>query len=216
MAPTLAVLALEAMLFAGWFDFKSITLESVKLRRREETLAGGGELIWLEFVIDFNAKIALDIPATSSPGMPKIQTDPEHPITVVGARTELRLGVEPRRLHRRGAQRPARLRPVVRSRQCGVVRGRRRDDHQGVAVHPSPRSAIGEWERGMWFDLGLQVFRQGERRRLLGGAEHHALLFPRPTARSITSPFSGATFSLLVPMTIYARGEWTMSRHRPT
>lgn len=209
MAPTLAVLLLEFLLAIHWFDFKSITLEGVKIRRREETLVGGRELRWLDFVLDVSAKLALNIPGNVLPLVPKIQTDPAHPITVVvrgftlswaynyddfdeaelGDREAFRMSFDP----------------------GNAVSFEVGDE---TIVKQSPFSitkvGIGQWDRGMWFELGVKY--AGKANNVAYSVVPTAMRFFFVTGGGLDHvDFLGATFSLLVPRTIYARGEWTMT-----
>jgi hypothetical protein len=214
-----AIVVLAAFTSLRFFDFKAITLDNLRVRRRTELIdrhpdpqtTDRHELRRLEFVLDVKIKIALDIPALKIPAtdkviLPGIKTKSDHPLTLVANGltfswatnnddfTEQELG----------------------DRQRFALS---LDPHAGISfeigdetiAQDSPfvltKLGIGRWEQGLWFELGVKV---SSKSNDLGYSVVPSIVRLWYLTNGDYDHFSieGASFSLLIPKTIFARGEW--------
>ncbi|MCA1656915.1 MAG: hypothetical protein LC713_04275, partial [Actinobacteria bacterium] len=197
---------LNLFTLVGWFDFKALTLDDLKLRQRAEPLAGR-ELRWIDFVLDVKLKVALDIPIGSIVLLlPDIKTKPGHPISVLLHGFTLSWATN---------------RDEFSATELG--------DRPGFELSLDPQNAvsfeigdetiienaplvltkigIGRWEQGMWFDIGFKMSQNFS--DLSFSVVPLAIRVWVLTDGSIDRvTFSPASFSVLVPKIIYARGEW--------
>ena len=216
-APDSVNLALAIVHFftvVRFFDFKTVTLDNLRIRRRTEVIervvAGEPpekrELRWFDFVLDVKLKIALDIPASALVLLPDIKTKPDQPLSLLlhgftiswsdnfddftaaelGDRTRFGASLDP---------------AAGLSLELG----------DETVVENSPlmltQAGIGRWERGLWFELGFKVSANDVDLALSVMPSLTRLWFLTSGDLDHVS-VEGASFSLLIPKTIYARGEW--------
>lgn len=211
-----AIVLLAAFTSLQFFDFKAITLDNVRIRRRGEFIdrhpdpetTDRHELVWFDFVIDVKVKIALNIPGNilGLGRLPDIKTKPDHPLTLVANGLTFSWATNYDDFSEADIGDRERFALSL-------------DPHAGVSfeigdetiVENSPlvltRIGIGRWEKGVWFELGCKMSDKSDDLAysivpsilrlwlLTNGDLDHATM-------------EGASFSLLIPKTIFARGEW--------
>jgi hypothetical protein len=216
IAVDLAVVVVAAFTAIRFFDFKAVTLDNLRIRRRTELIdrhpdpqtTDRHELRWLEFVLDVKVKIALNIPGNilGLGRLPDIKTKPDHPLTLVANGLTFSWATN------------------YDDFSDADIGDRERfalslDPHAGISfelgdetvVENSPlvltKIGIGRWEKGVWFELGCKMSQKSD--DLAYSIVPSILrLYFLTNGNLDRAAIEGASFSLLIPKTIFARGEW--------
>ena len=197
---------LSALQLNDMLGFERITLDALRLRYREELVAGRS-LRWLDVILELELRISLDLPLKellpwAAHFLPDIQTDPEHPLGVLmkGLRvsyavnyddfTEAELGGRTRR----GFAWP--------------------DDYlfdlsDQSLFSGSPvilaKFGFGRWDRGVWIDLGLKLA-VNEPAAAYSLMPSVVRLYLLATGEIDHATFEGLSLSILVPGVLFVRG----------
>src|SRR5262245_48794140 len=136
-----------------WLTFKRVTLDALRVRYREELVAGK-ILKWLDFIADIELRVALDmsIPKTEKV-LPKIKTDDDHPLGILmkGMRISYAFNFEDFTPEQLGDRHKL---------SFGWPQDYFFDLSDQTMIQGSPiviaKAGFGRWDRGVWFELGLK------------------------------------------------------------
>ena len=207
-----ALLVVSLFTAVDIFDWKALSLDNLKIRRRTESIdivlpsgtPARAELRYLEFVLDFKMKVGLNFPSVGP--LPRIKTDEDHPLTLLASgftfswmtnfREHMNDGIGDRKQFDIFFDPKSALsievgdQTIVKSAPFSIV-----------------KAGIGEWERGLWFDFGFKMTQDFG--NFAFSVVPTVVRFYFLTSGAVDHvDFKGASFSVLVPRTIYARGEW--------
>lgn len=202
---TIAAWLLQLFTMFGVFEFKALTLDAIAFRRRPAPLHGR-HLYWLDFVLDLKLKVGLNIPLGAVLPFPDIKTKPDHPITLVCK--GLTFAVATNRDDFTDAELDGIPEFDVLLDSQAALSFEVGDE---AILEDSPlvlvKAAIGRWEQGLWFDLGFKMSKDfGDFSFSVVPSLMRFWLLADGTLDRVT--VQGASFSVLVPQVIYARGEW--------
>jgi hypothetical protein len=207
LAATVPAMILHLFTIVDWFSFKALTLDAIGVRRRPVKLHGH-ELRWLDFILDIKVKFGLNIPLSLlGLPIPDIKTKPDHPITLVIRGLRFSVGTNREDFTEQELT-------GIPAFDLGL------DDKEGAfsfevgdktVLDDSPfiitKAAIGRWEKGLWWEVGIKFSKKTE--NLSFSVIPSVIRFwhlDNGDLEKVT--FQSASFSIVVPRTIYARGEW--------
>ncbi len=201
---TIAAWILQMLTLFKVFDFKALTLDAIAFRRRPTPLHGR-ILYWVDFVLDLKLKVGLDIPLGVF-ALPNIKTKPGHPLTLVCKGFTFAVATN------RDDFTDAELDgipafDVLLDSQAALSF----EVGDEAILDNSPlmlvKAAIGRWDQGLWFDLGFKMSKDfGELSFSVVPSLMRFWLLADGSLDHVS--VQGASFSVLVPQVIYARGEW--------
>lgn len=203
-AANIAAWILQVFTVFGVFDFKALTLDGLAVRRRPQQLAGK-TLYWLDFALDLKIKAGLNIPLSTF-GLPDIKTKPDHPLTLAcrGFTFAVALNLDDFTDQELGDTGRFDVFLDVKSDLSFEVGDEAILDQSPLIL---VKAAIGRWDQGIWLDLGFKVSKDFG--NFAFSVIPSLMRFWLDADGSIVDvTVKGASFSVLVPRTIYARGEW--------
>jgi hypothetical protein len=186
--------------------FKRLTLDALKLRYREELVAGR-ILKYLDFIADIQLLIALDLELSALPVagafLPDIRTDPGHPLGLLmkGLRVSVAINLDDFSESELGEDRKA------------ITIGWPSDyffDLSGQSLMPnSPlvltKFGFGRWEEGVWIDFGLKLA-TNEPAAAYSLVPNVFRLYFLANGDFDHATFEGLSLSILIPGVMYLRG----------
>ena len=186
--------------------FKRLTLDALKLRYREELVAGR-ILKYLDLIADIQLLISLDLELSALPVvgafLPNIKTDPGHPLGLLmkGLRVSLAYNIDDFTEAELGADRKV------------ITVGWPSDylfDLSGQSLMPnSPlvltKFGFGRWDEGVWVDFGLKVA-ANDPSTAFSVIPHVFRLYFLANGDFDHATFEGLSVSILVPGVLFMRG----------
>ena len=223
MARTFAVALAELFLLLDWIKFQYIGVDALRIRRRTESLITG-HLIWWDFSFDFRLLLAFDTP--DLPLIGKIKTKPDHPITALlhGFRYSFAQNFDdfqPSELGDRKARGIGFDSNIDSSATPGTAAGpgigtpanavsfELGDD---TIIDQAPLAIVklgaGQWDLGLWIELGVKAIDDNK--------DFSYSVLPSLIRIYLNNDgaidhveVKGASFSVLVPHVLFAKGEWS-------
>lgn len=186
-------------------DFKRITLDALKIRYREELVAGR-TLKYLEVLVDIELRIALRLRLSEIPvlghALPNIVTDPDHPLGVLmkGMRISYAFNFDDFTEAELGGRRKL---------SFGWPSDYFFDLSNQTLIQGSPviltKFGFGRWDRGVWFDLGLKLA-VNETAAAYSLLPAVVRLYFLANGDYDHATFEGLSLSILVPGVLFIRG----------
>jgi hypothetical protein len=186
--------------------FKRITLDALRVRYREELVAGR-TLKYIDAILDIQLQIALDLPLRellpwAANFLPNIRTDPDHPLGVLmkGMRISYAWNFDdftPAELGDR------------RKLSFGWPQDYFFDLSGQTLLQGSPvmltKFGFGRWDRGVWMDLGLKLA-VNEPAAAYSLMPSVVRLYFLSSGDFDHATFEGLSLSILVPGVLFIRG----------
>lgn len=195
------LIVLNALQLNNMLTFKSGTLDALKIRYREEFVAGR-ILKYFDVIADIELHIAIDLPLKELPLighiLPNIQTNPDHPLGVLerGLRISYAYNIDDFT--------PAELGPDRKKITFGWPEDYFFDLSDQSIFKDSPilltKFGFGRWDQGVWIDLGLKLALTDK------SAAAGARLYFLAAGDLDHWTFEGLSFSILEPGVLFARG----------
>lgn len=200
-----ALAALLWMQRTDRLEFKQISLDALKLRYREELVAGRA-LKYLDVIVDIDLKLALNIRLGDLAGtrliFPNIVTDPKHPLGMLmkGMRISYAFNFDDFTEPELGGRKKL---------SFGWPTDYFFDLSNQTLLQGSPvilvKFALGHWDRGIWIDFGLKLaVNEPAASYSLLPAVVRLYFLANGEFDHVT--FEGISLSILVPGVLFVRG----------
>jgi hypothetical protein len=197
---------LGALQIGDMLSFKRTTLDALRIRYREELVAGR-TLKSLDFIVDIELRVALDLMLRellpwAAHFLPNIRTDPDHPLGILmkGLRISYAFNFD--------------------DFSAAELAGRRKlsfgwpqdyffDLSDQTLLEGSPvlltKFGFGRWDRGVWIDLGLKLA-VNEPAATYSLVPSVVRLYFLTNGEFDHATFEGLALSILVPGVLFLRG----------
>jgi hypothetical protein len=192
-------------------DFKRFTIDALKLRHREDLVAGR-VLKYIDVILDIQLQVGLDLPLGdllpwAANALPDIRTDPDHPLGIL--MRELRISYAYNFDDFTEAELAGR-----RKHDFAWPKDYLFDFSNQTLLHDSPvmltKFGFGRWDRGVWMDLGLKLA-VNEPAASYGLVPSVVRLYFLTTGELDHATFEGLSLSILVPGVLFVRGRLNLA-----
>jgi len=187
------------------FMLEELTLDGLVIRRREDE-GPGVQPRFFDFVLDLRLKLGLDLVLPGVPIVPRLATKPGHPLScrIRGFRISWCTNYD----ELTDDQRTELDELEVGLDQAAGISFEVGDE---TVLEAAPitisRAGIGQWENGVWFEIGIRWTERSENLNFSITPAAIRIWFDRSWDIDHVT-FVGAGFSVHVPGVLYARGLW--------